>query len=65
MVLFVCLRARLFTILLLSILLRRAQVEIVMAIEEEFVIEIPDSEAEQIATCNDAIRFVCAHPQAK
>ena len=41
------------------------QVEIVMAFEEEFVIEIPDAEAEKIATCDDAIRFICAHPQAK
>lgn len=36
-----------------------------MALEEEFVIEIPDAEAEKIATCDDAIRFICAHPQAK
>ena len=36
-----------------------------MAFEDEFVIEIPDNEAEKIQTCADAINFVAAHPQAK
>ena len=40
-------------------------VEIVMAFEEEFVIEIPDAEAEKIMTCAEAIDFIAAHPQAK
>ena len=40
-------------------------VEIVMAFEEEFVIEIPDAEAEKIMTCGEAIDFISAHPQAK
>mmetsp|Transcript_16429 Transcript_16429/g.20311 ORF Transcript_16429/g.20311 Transcript_16429/m.20311 type:complete len:146 (-) Transcript_16429:211-648(-) len=40
-------------------------VEVVMAFEEEFVIEIPDAEAEKILTCEDAIKFISAHPQAK
>lgn len=40
-------------------------VEVVMAFEDEFVIEIPDNEAEKIQTCADAINFVAAHPQAK
>ena len=40
-------------------------VEVVMAIEEEFAIEIPDAEAEKILTCDDAINFLVAHPQAK
>ena len=40
-------------------------VEVVMAFEDEFVIEIPDNEAEKIQTCADAIEFVAAHPQAK
>lgn len=40
-------------------------VEIVMAFEEEFVIEIPDAEAENILTCEDAIKFIAAHPQAR
>lgn len=33
-------------------------VELVMAIEEEFSIEIPDEEAEQIATLGQAIEFI-------
>ena len=40
-------------------------VEVVMAIEEEFVVEIPDAEAEKILTVEDAINFIVAHPQAK
>jgi len=33
-------------------------VELVMAFEEEFDIEIPDEEAEKIATVGDAIQYV-------
>lgn len=33
-------------------------VELVMAFEEEFKIEIPDGEAEKIKTVGDAIRFI-------
>ncbi len=33
-------------------------VELVMAIEEEFGIEIPDEHAEKIATVNQAISFI-------
>ncbi len=33
-------------------------VEIVMAFEEEFEIEIPDAEAEKIVTVQDAIDYV-------
>jgi acyl carrier protein len=33
-------------------------VELVMALEEEFDIEIPDDDAEKIATVNDAVGFV-------
>lgn len=33
-------------------------VELVMAIEEEFDIEIPDEDAEKIATLEDAIKFI-------
>lgn len=36
-------------------------VELVMALEEEFEIEIPDEEAEKIATLRDAISYVEAH----
>ena len=33
-------------------------VEIVMSLEEKFDIEIPDEEAEKIATVADAIKFI-------
>ena len=33
-------------------------VELVMALEEKFDIEIPDDQAENIATVNDAIKFI-------
>lgn len=33
-------------------------VELVMAIEEEFDIEIPDEDAEKIATLNEAVKFI-------
>ncbi|MEO8559273.1 MAG: acyl carrier protein [Rhodospirillales bacterium] len=33
-------------------------VELVMAFEEEFSIEIPDDAAEKIATVGDAIKFI-------
>ena len=36
-------------------------VELVMALEEEFGIEIPDEEAENISTVNDAISFIKEH----
>jgi NADH dehydrogenase (ubiquinone) 1 alpha/beta subcomplex 1 len=40
-------------------------VEVVMAVEEEFVIEIPDSEAERLMTPAQVIDYVAAHPMAK
>jgi acyl carrier protein len=36
-------------------------VELVMALEEEFEIEIPDEEAEKIVTVKDAIDHITAH----
>ena len=33
-------------------------VELVMALEEEFGIEIPDEDAEKIATVEDAIKYI-------
>lgn len=36
-------------------------VELVMALEEEFGIEIPDEEAEKIITVKDAIGYIKAH----
>lgn len=36
-------------------------VELVMAFEEEFGIEIPDEDAEKIARVNEAITYIDAH----
>ncbi len=36
-------------------------VELVMAFEEEFGVEIPDDAAEKIATVNDAISYIDEH----
>ena len=36
-------------------------VELVMAFEEEFGCEIPDDEAESIATVQDAVDYIDAH----
>ncbi|MCK5833884.1 acyl carrier protein [bacterium] len=34
------------------------QVELVMALEEEFDIEIPDEDAEKIGTVSDAVKYI-------
>ena len=39
-------------------------VELVMALEEEFDVEIPDDDAEKITTVKEAIAFVEAHASA-
>ncbi len=36
-------------------------VELVMALEEEFDIEIPDEDAEKIGTVKDAIKYIEEH----
>jgi len=36
-------------------------VELVMALEEKFDIEIPDSEAENITTVGDALKYIEEH----
>jgi len=36
-------------------------VELVMALEEEFYIEIPDEDAEKIQSVNDAIEYITEH----
>jgi acyl carrier protein len=36
-------------------------VELVMAMEEEFAVEIPDEEAENIKTVGDAINYIKTH----
>ena len=33
-------------------------VELIMALEEEFDIEIPDSDAEKVATVNDVVEYI-------
>lgn len=40
-------------------------VELIMAFEEEFNIEIPDDEAEKIRTVGDAITYVTGHSKSK
>ncbi|EIM21955.1 hypothetical protein E3Q22_01445 [Wallemia mellicola] len=39
-------------------------VEVVMAIEEEFAIEIPDAEADAIQNVNQAIDYIAKTPEA-
>ncbi|KAL6964911.1 Acyl carrier protein 1, mitochondrial [Sarracenia purpurea var. burkii] len=39
-------------------------VEIVMALEEEFKLEIPDKEADKIDSCALAIEYIYNHPMA-
>ncbi len=39
-------------------------VELVMALEEEFGIEIPDEDAEKIASVQDAITYIREHKKA-
>ncbi|CAK9213082.1 hypothetical protein BDL97_18G074000 [Sphagnum fallax] len=40
-------------------------VEVVMAVEEEFAVVIPDAEADKINSCSQAIEYIAAHPSAK
>ncbi|TFY58057.1 hypothetical protein EVJ58_g6645 [Rhodofomes roseus] len=40
-------------------------VEVVMAVEEEFAIEIPDEEADEIKTVQQAIEYIAKTPEAK
>ncbi|TFK41073.1 acyl carrier protein-like protein [Crucibulum laeve] len=39
-------------------------VEVVMAVEEEFAIEIPDAEADEIQTVQQAIDYIAKTPEA-
>jgi len=39
-------------------------VELVMALEEEFGVEIPDESAEKIATVKDAVDYLTEHVEA-
>lgn len=36
-------------------------VELVMALEEEFGVEIPDEDAEKITTVGEAVKYISAH----
>jgi len=36
-------------------------VELIMALEEEFEVEIPDSDAEKIAAVGDAVEYIKSH----
>ena len=40
-------------------------VELVMAFEEEFDLEIPDEDAEKIATVGDAVKYIDDHAAKK
>jgi acyl carrier protein len=39
-------------------------VEMIMSLEEEFGVEIPDEDAEKILTVKDALDYIDAHVQA-
>lgn len=39
-------------------------VELVMALEEEFDLEIPDEDAEKIATVGEAVKYIESHSEA-
>eukprot|EP00179_Madagascaria_erythrocladioides_P004642 CAMPEP_0198316126 /NCGR_PEP_ID=MMETSP1450-20131203/6130_1 /TAXON_ID=753684 ORGANISM="Madagascaria erythrocladiodes, Strain CCMP3234" /NCGR_SAMPLE_ID=MMETSP1450 /ASSEMBLY_ACC=CAM_ASM_001115 /LENGTH=139 /DNA_ID=CAMNT_0044019263 /DNA_START=123 /DNA_END=542 /DNA_ORIENTATION=+ len=40
-------------------------VELVMAFEDEFAIEIPDDAADKIASCSDAVKYISGNSNAK
>ncbi|OUS45118.1 acyl carrier protein 1 [Ostreococcus tauri] len=40
-------------------------VEVVMAMEEEFAVEIPDAEADKIQSVPEAVAYLAANPNAK
>lgn len=41
------------------------QVELILNIEDEFAVDIPDAESEKIQSAEDAINYIIAHPHAK
>ena len=40
-------------------------VEVIMALEQEFVLDIPDHEAEKLQSIPEAVEYIAQHPQAK
>ena len=40
-------------------------VEVVMAMEEEFAVEIPDAEADKITSVAEAVEYISSNPDAK
>ena len=40
-------------------------VEVVMALEQEFIVDIPDHDAEKIQSVNDAVEYIAQNPMAK
>lgn len=40
-------------------------VEVIMGLEEEFVLTMPDEEALKINTVADAVAYICQHPNAR
>jgi len=41
------------------------QVELIMALEEEFGVEIPDEAAEKVKTISDTIKYITEHAKEK
>jgi len=41
------------------------QVELIMALEEEFGVEIPDEDAEKIRTIADTLKYISEHAKEK
>jgi acyl carrier protein len=41
------------------------QVELIMALEEEFEVEIPDESAEKVKTISDTIKYIKTHAKEK
>ena len=39
--------------------------ELLLAVEEEFVVEIPDDVAEKLVTVSQVAAFISEHPQAR
>ncbi|PIA28307.1 hypothetical protein AQUCO_07200157v1 [Aquilegia coerulea] len=40
-------------------------VEVIMAVEKEFAVDIPDTEANKFSITTDLIDYIAGHPQAK